>query len=310
VVAALCGSPKSHDQSDAHSLPLPWNPLPLSSFRQSIMLRPALVILLLAISLPAQSQQFKVYTRVTRPAVDSQESADTLSRSLTLFHAGLVFDWIPSMGEVTVVDPAHDRFIIFTGRRMIGTKVSFDEVSRILGTAREETSNWAARLMASKEPKSIQIATPIQFQLAPEFTEKFDGRTRMLTLSSPEFSYRVECRKADSPELLEAYLSYADRAAQLNYVLYPDTLFPAPRIALNASLRKFGQLPSRVQLNVQFDTPLVLAAEHQFGWKLESIDRQHLNQWKKLIESPDMQWVRFREYHRRVIIENNVQARR
>lgn len=274
------------------------------------MLRLVLIILLLAVSVPAQSQQFKVYTRVIRPAVDAQKSGDVLSRSLTLFHAGLVYDWIPSMGEVTVVDPAHDRFIVFTGRRMIGTKVPFEEVNRILGSAREETSNWAARLLASGEPKSIQIATPIQFQLAPEFAEKFDLRTKVLTLSSPEFSYHVECQEAASPELLDVYLSYADRAARLNYVLYPDTLFPAPRIALNASLRKRDRLPSRVQLNVQFDRPFVLAAEHQFGWKLESIDRQYLNQWKKLIESPDMQWVGFREYHRRVIVENNIQARR
>lgn len=274
------------------------------------MLRFALLLVLLTECVPAQSQQFKVYTRVIRPSVDSQKSGDVLSRSLTLFHAGLVYDWIPSMGEVTVVDPAHDRFIVFTGRRMIGTKVPFEEVNRILGTAREETSNWAKRLLESGNAKSIQIATPIQFQLAPKFAEKFDISTGALTLSSPEFSYHVECREAASTELLNAYLSYADRAAQLNYVLYPDTLFPAPRIALNASLRKLNRLPSRVQLNVQFDKPFVLAAEHQFGWKLESIDRQHLNQWQKLINSPDMQWIRFREYHRRVIIENNIQARR
>lgn len=275
------------------------------------MTRLLLATLILAVAIPvAQAQQFKVTTRVTQPSFDRQEPDRTLSRSLTLFHAGRVYDWLPSVGEITVVDPAHDRFIIFTTRQKIGTKVAFEEVERMLGTAREATTNWADRMLQSGNPRSIRVARPLKFQLAPEFEESFDLVSRKLTLKSPRFSYIVDCQYVESPELLKAYLDYADRAARLNYVLYPDTLYPAPRIVLNQALRQRNRLPSRVQLNVAFDEPLKLQADHKFHWQIGEYDRKYLNQWQSQIDGPELEWVSFREYHRRVIVRKNIQARK
>jgi hypothetical protein len=275
------------------------------------MSRLILAALCVVAAIPAQAQQFKVYTRVTRPSFDKQQGADEiLSRSLTLFHAGRVYDLIPSVGEVTVFDLPHKRFIVFSARKMIGTKVAFDEVTRMLGTAREETSNWTARLIESRDPKSIRIAEPLKFQLAPKFQDTFNESDKTLTMLSSRFSYIVDCREAESKDLLDAYLNYTDWAARLNYVLYPNTLYPQPRLVLNDKLRKLEQLPSRVQLKVDFDQPLRRQAEHRFSWKLEPIDRQHLNQWQKLIDGGEMEWVSFREYHRRVIVQKNVQVRK
>lgn len=274
------------------------------------MSRLILATLVVAAAVPAQAQQFKVVTRVTRPGIDQQEATEELSRSLTLFHAGRVYDLIPSVREVTVFDEPHKRFIIFSFDKKIGTKVPFDEVTRMLGTARDETSNWTKRLLESRDPKSIRIAEPLKFQLAPEFEESCDLRAGTLTLRSPRFSYSVDLQQIESQEILKAYLNYTDWAARLNYVLYPNTLYPKPRLLLNEKLREHQQLPSRVQLRVDFDQPLQLQAEHRFSWKLESIDRQHLNHWQQTIDGPDMEWVSFREYHRRVIVQKNVQARK
>jgi hypothetical protein len=264
-----------------------------------------------AAAIPAQAQQFKVYTRVTRPSVDPQEAAEeVLSRSLTLFHAGRVYDLIPSVREVTVFDEAHKRFIVFSADRKIGTRVPFDEVTRMLSTARDETSNWTKRLLESGDPKSIRIAEPLKFQLTPEFEESINLQTKTLSLRSPRFSYNVDLQQIDSPEILKVYLDYTDWAARLNYVLYPNTLYPSPRLLLNDVLRKHKRLPSRVQLRIDFDQPLQLQAEHKFSWKLESLDRKQLNHWQRLIDGAEMEWVSFREYHRRVIVQKNVQARK
>lgn len=275
------------------------------------MSRLIVATLLVAAAVPAQAQQFKVYTRVTRPAYDQQvEAEEVLSRSLTLFHAGRVYDLIPSVREVTVFDVPHKRFIVFSADRKIGTKVPFDEVTRMLGTARDETANWTDRLLESRNSKSVRIAEPLKFQLTPKFQDTFNPTTRTLTMTSPRFSYIVDCREAESAELLSAYLNYTDWAARLNYVLYPDTLYPNPRLVLNDQLRKLKRLPSRVQLKIDFEQPLQLQAEHKFSWKLESLDRTQLHHWQKLIDGEEMEWVSFREYHRRVIVQKNVQARK
>lgn len=267
------------------------------------------LICLVAVS-STQAQQFKVTTRVTQLTFDEREPERTLSRSLTLFHAGRIYDWIPSVGEITVVDPAHDRFIVFSSRKRIGTKVPFEEINRMLDTAREETSNWVSRMMQSGKPKSIRVAEPLKFQLSPKFQPTFEPNSKTLTLTSPRLTYIVDCQEVESRERLNAYLGYADQAARLNYVLYPDTLYPEPRIALNEVLRKQKRLPSRVQLNVDFDQPLRLQAEHRFSWQLSSFDRKYLNQWQSQIDGPDIEWVSFREYHRRVIVQKIVQARK
>jgi hypothetical protein len=275
------------------------------------MPRPILTALLvMAVAVPAQAQQFKVTTRVIQPTLDEREPERVLSKSLTLFHAGRVYDLIPSVGEVTVLDEPHKRFIVFSARRMIGTKVQFDEVTRMLDTARKETINWTARLLESRDPKSVRVAETLKFQLAPKFDESFDLASKTLTMQSPRFSYIVDCEEVESREFLNAYLDYTDWAARLNYVLYPDTLYPEPRLMLNEKLRKLNRVPSRVQLKIDFDQPLQLQAEHRFSWKLESIDRQFLNHWQRKIDSADMEWVSFREYHRRVIVQHNIQARK
>ena len=269
-----------------------------------------IALIALVASTVAQAQQFKVTTRVTQLTFDEREPERTLSRSLTLFHAGRVYDWIPSVGEITVVDPARDRFIVFCSRKRIGAQVPFEEVTRMLGTARDETSNWVSRMIESGNPKSTRIAEPLKFQLSPKFEKTFDLASKTLTLKSPRLSYIVDCQQVESSELLDAYLEYADQAARLNYVLYPDTLYPDPRLALNDVLRKQKQLPSRVQLKVDFDQPLRLQAEHRFSWQLSTYDRRYLNQWQRQMDGPEIEWVSFREYHRRVIVQKNVQAKK
>ena len=60
-------------------------------------------LLVMAAAVSAQAQQFKVTTRVIQPSLDEREPERVLSKSLTLFHAGRVYDLIPSVGEVTVL---------------------------------------------------------------------------------------------------------------------------------------------------------------------------------------------------------------
>ena len=260
-------------------------------------------IALVSVSGLAQAQQFRVYTVVERMTGDSTEmKAEVVARSVTLFHARKAYDWIPSIGEVTVYEPAQERFVIYSGKHEIVTTASFDEIQRLLDSARDETRNLAMRLKERSDREAQTIAGPLLFQLAPTFEETFEPTNHKLTLASPRFGYSVECSQPAIPEAVPAYLDFADWAARLNHVLHPRSLYPEPRLQLNQALRIHQQIPSKVELRVDFDRPLHLQATHRFDWVLSTKDRQDINHWETLLKSPKTKEVSFRDYQRTVVL--------
>ncbi len=253
---------------------------------------------------PASAQQFRVYTQVKRITVDEQdnEHRELMARSVSLFYAGKVYDWIPVVGEVTIFEPAQERFIVIGTRQMLVTFVPFDEIMRRLDQARDETKSYALQLRERSQREATQIAEPLLFQLSPQFQKQFEPATKQLVLSSPRFTYSVECQSSDIPESADAYLNYADWGARLNHVLHPQSLYPEPRLQLNQALRVHHQIPSKVQLRVAFDKPLHLLAEHRSDWELLSDDRQSINHWELLLKNENLKEVSFREYQRAVVL--------
>jgi len=259
-----------------------------------------------------RGQQFRVYTEVTVPKRDASPKdapEDVVARSLTIFHAGRTFDWLQTAGEVTIFEPAHERFIIFNGRKLIATTVEFDEINRRLSAARDETRNHAQRLEARSDREARAIARALHFQLDPDFKYRFQPSERRLELTSPQLSYNVQCGAAHVPEAVERYLNYADWTARLNHVMHPRSLYPAPRLKLNESLRQHEVIPVRVRLRVDFDQPLVLQAQHRFSWELETVDRQQIQYWEDRIDDQSLEWLSFREYQR-ATLGKSAQARR
>lgn len=259
------------------------------------------------LSASAQAQQFRVYTKVSRPATDPLEEPVTVARSLTLFHAGRVFDSMPAAGEVTIFEPSHQRFIVFNGRRMIAASVTFNEIERLLATAKDETLSSTSRLL-QKNSASRTLVEPLRFQLDPKFNEQFSAADRRLSLTSPNFSYRVTCARPDIVEASSSYLNYTDWLARLNYVLSPG-LYPEPRLRLNESLRSRQLIPLTVELEVNFDPPLRLQAEHQFGWQLERRDREDIAHWETLLRDDQLEWLSFRDYQRALLTSSSQAAR-
>lgn len=260
----------------------------------------------------AFAQQFRVYTEVSVPPQNPQPGkmkGKVVAQSLTIFHAGRVFDWLKTAGEVTILEEAHERFIIFNGRKLIATTVDFKEIERMLASARDETSNHAERLLTRDDRDAHKIATSLQFQLNPSFKHSFEQGTLMLDLDSPKLEYHVNCGTTPIPEAVDAYMKYADWTAKLNHVMHPRSLYPAPRMKLNESLRKHKVLPVKVQLRVEFDQPMVLQADHRFAWQLEKIDRESIQFWEQKLNDPALKWMNFREYQK-AILNQAVQAAR
>ena len=260
----------------------------------------------------AAAQQFRVYTEVSVPPQNlqpKQMQGEVVARSLTIFHAGRVFDWLKTAGEVTIFEPAHQRFIIFNGRKLIKTTIDFKEIDRMLASARDETSNHAKRLLNRDDRDAKSIATSLQFQLNPKFEHSFQQQSLILDLDSPKLGYHVNCGTTPIPEAVEAYMEYADWTAKLNHVMHPRSLYPAPRMKLNESLRKHKVLPVKVQLRVDFDQPLHLQADHRFAWQLGKIDRQSIQHWENKVGDPSFKNLTFRDYQKAILNETAQAAR-
>jgi hypothetical protein len=258
------------------------------------------------------AQQFRVYTEVTVPPENPQPGkmkGKVVAQSLTIFHAGRVFDWLKTAGEVTILEEAHERFVIFNGRKLIATTVSFEEIERMLASARDETSNHADRLLTRNDRDAHAIATSLQFQLNPSFKHSFEQSSLFLDLDSPQLEYHVNCGTTPIPEAVDAYMKYADWTAKLNHVMHPRSLYPAPRLKLNESLRKHKVLPVKVQLRVEFDQPMLLQADHRFAWQLEKIDRESIQFWEQKLNAPALKWLNFRGYQK-AILKQAAQASR
>ena len=250
-------------------------------------------LLMLAFASAAAAQDFRVYTTVREGEGDG---GPVLSRSLTLFHAGKTYDHIEAVGEVVIGEPAHRRFTLLRGGS-VACRVSFDEVRQFRRAGASETKAYAGELAA--DPEQAGAAAALMFQLEPRFAvaERAGG----LTMTSPTWSYDVDAAAAVSPGHAAAYLSYADRAANLNYVLHPQSFFPAAREALDEELSARGVVPTRVGLSVDVGRPLRLTAEHRFDWTLHAFDRTQIQTWERTAESPDLEWVSFREYQTRLV---------
>lgn len=273
--------------------------------RRIVRTLPALAVLWL-ISTVAGAQELRIYTQVynegsvaTRP----DQRPPVIARSLTLFHAGKVYDYIDSVGELTIFEPAHHRFTILNGTHepVLATVVTFDEIRQILKVGHKETEDYVERLQQQGDPISRKVIEPLRFQLAPKFEEHYDSAKHRLQLTSSSFRYDVQCAEVESPETVETYLHYADWAAQLNYVLHPQALFPAPRLALNDTLRKHNVVPVAVELRADFERRLHLRAEHQLHWDFNAKDRSDINHWESLLKGKKIRFVPLREYQQSLL---------
>lgn len=260
-----------------------------------IRLRLTLVVLIAAAAAPAAfAQEMRVYTTVKNLA--SPGSNDVVARSLTLFHAGKVYDYIDSAMEVTVYEPAHHRFTLLSERRSSQSEVAQSEVRQLLGLAKQEAQKRLDEADEQPGPSQVRSLAWLTFQLRPEFSVSFDKSKSDLVLLGRDCRYEVHGVASPSPNVAEAYLRFADAMAELNSVLHPRASLPAPRLKLNEQLREQEVLPVTVELQVELDRPLRLQARHEWTWKFSASDRELISKWEKELADPAFRSVSFHQY--------------
>jgi hypothetical protein len=259
--------------------------------------------------LTARAQQFRIYTKVYNESqLQSGQKPSIQGRSLSLFHAGKTYDLIQASdtddsSEVTIFEPAAERFTILHTSRNLATTLSFQELDQIVDRANADAEKF---LLRPKDPSDAAWDARhafFEFQVRPNFKLDFQPKQERLSLTSPQLIYDIRVAEAKSKEDVTTYLRYADRIAQLNFVLRSQAILPGPRLAVNEALRKRQLLPVEVTLRAAIGRGVQLRAVHEFRWPLDTTDRQLIHQWESQLAAPEVRHVPFHEFHAEMVAE-------
>jgi hypothetical protein len=213
-------------------------------------------------ALPAAGQEFRIETEVF--VGDEEEPA---SHTVTLFENSAVYEFIDNPKQIIVYRTgSEDRsglFILLDPELQRRTDVDVERVEKLM----EKLTTWAAE---HKDPL-------LKFAAAPNFEENFDAETGSLTLSSPDWTYRVATIDAKDAAALKRYREFTDRYAKLDSMLH-NSPPPGPRLALNAALVEHGVVPVEIQRTTGGENKNAVRATHLFSWRLSREDRGRLDE--------------------------------
>lgn len=272
------------------------------------MLRAFVFVSSLLIAIPATMAQGLSVSTVVYDAsrLDADGREPILSNSLSLFHNGRAYDFVESAGEVIILEKVARRFVVLNSARGIYTTIPFSQIKQMLQTREPKMQQYLRELTAGNSSQAEQAARTLKFQLNPSFDPQFNSKTGVLMLDSPSWKYSVTTRPWEDEGQIEQYLTYTDWTAQLNCILHPGSMFPEPRLALNAELRKLkDRIPVVVQLDLRPDDRTILRAEHRFVRNLTEKDLKSINGWNKSLTDGSLKMVPLLKYQETVLVSQN-----
>ncbi len=241
------------------------------------------IVFLVCCASIAAAQDFHVETQIydlgAKSAAGKAPKPQPVGAAESLFHAGKAYDHNRGQNQMTIYEPALQRFVIVDASRDTKTAISFTEIADHLLDDRASAQEYLAK--AEKHGLSPEMVEFYKFQLNPEFQVKFtpDPTAPKLVLTSPLVEYHVECATHGSPEVVQAYLEYADWAARLNFVTRRQTMLPGARLAVNEELRQRKLLPVKVTLHTHISKGIHFRADHIYKWKLNGFDMTTMSHW-------------------------------
>ena len=248
------------------------------------------------------AQDYRIYTKVShQQGSSSGQTPKVVARTLTICHAGKIYDYMVGVEELVVYDPHHQRFTVISSPYHMACTVEFSELRQHLKVARSQAKEYLKALGESQLPNAYKKAELVAFQLDPHFKMEFSPEKNLLSCTSPQMSYLVKTVRAPSPEMADAFRQYTDWAAQLNFVLHGKSSMPAPRIQLNKYLVEHQLLPVEVTLTLADSENTKLVAEHIIDWKLSKDDRFKITNWKHELRDGNLKFVSFHEYQKKLL---------
>lgn len=233
----------------------------------------------------ANAEDFRVQSKVfvgdaTTPA----------SETTTLFHNGMVYDFLAEPEEVSIFDPARGRFVLIDKARSVRTEISTEKISAFIE---------AMRKRASEHDEEF-----VRFLAKPELTQTIDKATSVRTFGSPWLTYELTNEPARSADVANQYSEFSDWYARLNAMTSPRALPPFARVQVNAALRQRQEIPKEVRLTVSPKQPskrgqYAVRSEHAVQWRLSTVDRRRIEEINGALT--DYQAVEFEAYIKPVL---------
>ena len=218
---------------------------------------------------PAMADDFRVENEVF---VGRQKKP--ASQSTTIFHDGVVYDFMSEPEEVIVLDQAAGRFVLLDMKRRVRSDLSTDDVTSFTEQLRRSAENH-------RDPF-------ISFLANPKFEERFDEDSKELILSSAWMTYRLVLQSVESPEVAKQYREFCDWYTRLNTMLHQGSKPPTARLLVNEALSRHEATPREVRLTITPKktfppTRTVLRSQHQVIHQVAEADLDRVTQTREFM---------------------------
>ena len=218
---------------------------------------------LLILASAASAEDFRIETKVY-----DGKAKNPVSRNVTLFQAGYVYDYLSDPERTAVFDQAHGRFILLDPSRKLKVEIKTDDVMIFS----EKSHAWAAK---SSNPF-------LKFAADPRFEVTFsdDGE---LKLVSEHLSYALATVPAKTPQTSRQYQEFSDWYARFNSMFYLGSPPPFPRLEVNKELAGRGLIPTQVVLTIPAQRAhgvraVSMHSEHHVSWRLLERDLERISE--------------------------------
>ncbi len=224
--------------------------------------------------------------RVDNVVYSGNEKQPTV-RTTTIFLNGVVYDFMEQPHEAIVLEPELGRFTLLSMARRIRVELPVDEVVELSQGVRQRAATHESPF--------------VQFLANPEFDERFDLSSGVLTLDSPWITYQVEIVSPGDPAIVESYRDFADLYCQVNTMLNPARALPFARMYLNAVLAEREAIPVAIHLTLRPrrsfpPTRVTLRSEHELVRSVGQSDLDRVAQTREFMNI--FKLVSFVEYRR------------
>jgi hypothetical protein len=212
----------------------------------------------------AQGDDFRIETTVFFGAIQRPSSSN-----VTLFHGGVVYDFMSDPEKVAVFDVGQERFILLDPARKIKTVIPTKQLTAYADRIR----SWAGR----------QEGEFFQFVAQPNFEQRFDESTGDLMMASPHMTYHIKTTAASSDSVMQQYQAFSDWYARLNSATNVGALPPFARLAVNKALADKRRIPRQVEVTINPPKstgrkPITIRSEHRVQGRLVESDKKRIDQ--------------------------------
>jgi len=212
------------------------------------------VISIAALTGLATAEDFRIDSKIY-----SGKGTEPISQSVTLFRAGIIYDYLVEPKRVAVFDKPRQRFILLDPERKLRTEIKTAEVARFMSELEQYATTHGNAF--------------VKGMLDPKFAADMNEKTGELLLVGDSLTYRLDTIKPESSEVVQQYREFSDWYARLNAMTTPGVIPPFARFLVNEELAGRGLIPERVQLTIPPRVSTVgreisLRSEHHVTWRL------------------------------------------